>query len=331
MTKYLRTMASGLLLAGGVVAATAQSYTIDGVSYSTCGTTETVFAPFANPDGGTSTGSYSGYVLITISGTGQSAGASYNDAFYRVGGVRIHPVWYQAMMSTGTLTGCGPDHVNTLQNKIVYDVDAGTEVAPVYLPAYRLDNTYTLVVDTGTCTPANLSFGVNDCIYGDNSGAYTVQVTQLCGPAPTVTCNDPITLWDPNHDLVDVSSAFSAATNVFCPGLTVNVTMWSDEPEVPETGDGSGRFAPDFKDERGGRGLLVRAERQGTGNGRFYVAEITATDIFGAITTQRCVVAVVPHSMSAASQAAVLAEAAARINDGTLYQHGLAQPLGPKQ
>ena len=44
--------------------------------------------------------------------------------------------------------------------------------------------------------------------------------------------------------------------------------MFSDEPEVPETGDGTVCHAPDFKDEYDdGRGLLVRAERQGPGDG----------------------------------------------------------------
>ncbi|HEX6432069.1 MAG TPA: T9SS type A sorting domain-containing protein, partial [Niastella sp.] len=68
---------------------------------------------------------------------------------------------------------------------IVYDVDAGTAVTPPYVPPFRADNTYTFIINMNTLVPAPagpsiLRFGVSDGVVIDNSGAYTIQITQLC-------------------------------------------------------------------------------------------------------------------------------------------------------
>ena len=119
----------------------------------------------------------------------------------------------------------------------------------------------------------------------------------------------------------------------------------ADETEIPETGDGSGKHAPDFKNElfEGGRGLLVRAERAGTGNGRFYLFVVTASDGNNE-SVSVCVAAVTPHDSTAESLADVLAEASAAaaqvqanldadlpLPPAGLFQHGVSSELGPKQ
>jgi len=160
---------------------------------------------------------------------------------------------------------------------------------------------------------------------------------------PEILCNSPVILWSPNHDLMDVASAFTVTDPDEDP-VTVTVTAISNELEVPEVMSGSGKHAPDFKDERGGRGLLVRAERAGAGNGRYYIFAIVADDGKGGVTEHACIAAVVPHDENGASLERVLQEAAlaratvqnALDNDQTLpppgmYQHGLAAPSGPKQ
>ena len=53
------------------------------------------------------------------------------------------------------------------------------EVTPVYVPAYRPDHTYSIVVDLGTDVPSQVHFGVSDGIFSDNSGAYTITIYQL--------------------------------------------------------------------------------------------------------------------------------------------------------
>jgi hypothetical protein len=144
---------------------------------------------------------------------------------------------------------------------------------------------------------------------------------------PIITCNEPVLLWPPNHELVDVSSAFAITSQDASP-ITYSIRVFSDEQEAPPQDPGTGRHAPDFKDEHdGGRGVLVRSERQGGGDGRIYVAEITAVNAHGS-TTGTCAIAVVPRDESLASLAAVLDEASLGVAP---YEHGLASPLGPKQ
>jgi hypothetical protein len=173
-----------------------------------------------------------------------------------------------------------------------------------------------------------------------------VPVELIANQDPVITCNGPVTLWQPNHLLVDVQSAFSVSDPDNDP-LTVTIEMYSDESETPETGDGTGRHAPDFKNETnivGGRGCLVRGERRGPENGRWYVAVITADDGRGGRVTMACLVAVVPHDQDPTSQALVLAEgeageaaiaaaitAEAELPISGTYKHGVSAALGPNQ
>lgn len=303
---------------------------IDGVTYVQSGNCETVIAPFNTPDTMT-TGMYSDMVMITVSGDGESLGQAQNDAFHIFedgGGNPIAPYnsgsYYQ--LNAG-IVALPPFILSELAvNKMVFDVDAGQQVAGGYVPAYRSDHTYSFVMNTGSMNLANMHFGVADGNFADNTGAYTITVCQL-RPLPTVTCNGPLVLWSPNHNLVDGSSAFSVST-VDGTATTFTLRVFSDEEEAPETGDGTGKHAPDFKDARlDERGILLRSERKGNGNGRIYIGEITATNIYGS-TTVRCGLAVVPHDASQASLDAVMAELAAGIAP---FEHGLAPAKGPKQ
>jgi hypothetical protein len=180
---------------------------------------------------------------------------------------------------------------------------------------------------------------------GDGIGDACDSVNQ----SPVIECNEPpAVLWSPDHELIDVSSAFNASDQDE-DTLTLSFRVFSDEPEVPETGDGTGRHAPDFKDEvpdaerETGRGLLVRSERRGGEDGRFYVVVITADDGNGGVTTAVCIAAVCPHDQDQQSLDDVIAQAeAAReivqqaVEDNLLpplglYEHGLSAPQGPKQ
>ncbi len=186
-----------LMLAVGTVKA---QTTIEGVEYVQSGPGETVTAPFIpavpgppgepGADAVVTTGLYSGLVELNVSGTGQSEAARYNDAFWVYTGVPSpynHTIWYQLNVSTQTLLGRLDIGFNTsttpptqlAKHKIVYDLDADTEVSPVYVPAYRSDHTYSIVVDLGTDVPSQVHFGVADGIFSDNSGAYTIRLYQL--------------------------------------------------------------------------------------------------------------------------------------------------------
>jgi hypothetical protein len=57
-------------------------FTIHGATYATSDRQETLTATFTRPDGGVTANGYQGYVLLHVTGVGQSYGPVYNDAFY---------------------------------------------------------------------------------------------------------------------------------------------------------------------------------------------------------------------------------------------------------
>jgi hypothetical protein len=181
-----------LLVLGGAGTARA-AFTIGGTNYLESGSTESMVSSFLNVDGGISTGTYNGLVKVTISGFGEAEGTSLNDAFYIFTDGSHNPIapyndanYYQVAFDTQTLVILNPSR--DARNFIRYDVNAGSEVTPTYVPTYRSDHTYTVVLDTGTTNLSNLHFGVSNGIFSDNSGAYNIQITQLV-PTP-----EPFTL-----------------------------------------------------------------------------------------------------------------------------------------
>jgi hypothetical protein len=187
MSRTWKIIATGFvaatLLLGPSVGAEA-SFLIGGVSYLENASTESMSASFLMADGGVSTGTYSGLVKVKISGVGEALGTQLNDAFFvytNAAHGAISPYndanYYQIAFDTTTLNPLTPSR--DAKHHIRYDVDAGTEVAPTYVPGYRADHTYTVVLDTGTATLSNLHFGVSNGIFTDNSGQYNLELTQL--------------------------------------------------------------------------------------------------------------------------------------------------------
>jgi hypothetical protein len=116
---------------------------------------------------------------------------------------------------------------------------------------------------------------------------------------------------------------------------TLGVTVYSNESETADTGDGP--FSPDAKDLAPGT-LRLRSERMGTGNGRVYLIVATGSDHSGDTGTA-CTAVVVPHDKSADSVAGVRAAASAAVlacnNTGLppagFQQIGIGPVIGPKQ
>lgn len=182
------------------------------------------------------------------------------------------------------------------------------------------------------------------------AGGFCVAIATPTGnQPPVITCNGPVALWSPNHELVDVSSAISVSDPDGNP-VTLTFRVFSDETEIPDTGDGTGRHAPDFKTTlaSGATGLFLRSERRATENGRFYVVVVTADDGNAGIGTAVCIAAACPHDQNQPSLDDVLAQAAVAaaqvqslMDTDTLppagqappglYEHGLAAPQGPFQ
>ncbi len=188
---FVFTAATGTAMADLTLA----NFTIGGNPYGTVGATETLSATFTVNDGGVTTGSYFGLVQITVSGTGESFATRLNDAFYVFTDTAHTPTapyndasYYQLAFDTSALIGTTAVPTNPALNArahILFDIDDGTEVTPTYVPTYRADHTYSFVLDTGTLVGTSLHFGVSNGIFGDNSGAYDIEITQLqTVPAP---------------------------------------------------------------------------------------------------------------------------------------------------
>ena len=163
------------------------SYVIGGQSYNVTTPTEILSAAFTTADGGVSANAYGGLVQMKVTGTGQSAGSCFNDAFYiYTCGIVADASYYQLTSDNAPLVGLNP--AQDAKNFIVYDADSSSEVLTrPYVPLYRADHTYTFVVDLsllGVVGTSHLHFGVSDGVFGDNSGGYRVEISQLAVPEP---------------------------------------------------------------------------------------------------------------------------------------------------
>ncbi|SRR5258706_12709727 len=138
------------------------------LAFTTGASAEVVYAPFIEPSGGVTVGTYDGIVSVTVSGLGQALGNLYTDAFYLV----------------PTAQSPVPSHTG------IWNLGFGTpfEDAANFivggLPAYDPTNIYSFNFNTGYSVPTQLHFGVIDQIYTDNAGAYTIVVTQLAPAVP---------------------------------------------------------------------------------------------------------------------------------------------------
>ena len=133
---------------------------------------EVVFAPFSQPGGGVTAGTYEGTVSVTVAGLGQALGTFYSDAFYVLGinPTPTHEGYWDLAFSTSPLTG------NSSQEASNFIVGG--------IPAFNPSGIYSFDLNTGSSVPTHLYFGVDDNILTDNTGAYTVVVTQLASAVP---------------------------------------------------------------------------------------------------------------------------------------------------
>jgi len=128
---------------------------------------------------------------------------------------------------------------------------------------------------------------------------------------PIISCaTDKVCLWPPSHQMVEVTLFVWATDNCVCPDL-LDVTAFCASSE-PDDATGEGSFAGDVNGEDGFTlpqqinlvydavldcfvgAVHLRAERDGSEEGRVYSILCTATDLFGESSTADCGV-VVPH------------------------------------
>jgi hypothetical protein len=131
-----------------------------------------------------------------------------------------------------------------------------------------------------------------------NVATCATSVTVRDTTAPTLTLAvDPNVLWPPNHRLVPVRVGWQVSDRCDPSAPVRLVSVSSSEPD-DAPGDGDGSTTGDMAGAEAGTpdtGILLRAERSGTGNGRVYRIAFTASDYEGS--TSGVVVVTVPHSV----------------------------------
>ena len=124
--------------------------------------TETVTAYFtAGENAATTAHSYSGLVTIQVSGVGQASQQQYSDALYR---------YTDSSGNTINNPGHPSCWVLYINDKPVEDSTSNG-----HIPAYSTGHYYSFTIYAPGGT---LSFGVCDNVYTDNTGYYTITVTQ---------------------------------------------------------------------------------------------------------------------------------------------------------
>jgi hypothetical protein len=155
------------------------------------------------------------------------------------------------------------------------------------------------------CVPASgtfFAFGTTTvvCTSSDTrgntaTGSFDVIVQDTTAPEITVATASPNSLWPPNHKMVSVTLTVEATDAVDPAPAIAIVSVTSNQP-VNGTGDGD--TAPDWV-ITGPRSLQLRAERSGN-NERIYTITVSATDLYGNVSTATIEVRV-PGSRRASS------------------------------
>lgn len=132
----------------------------------------------------------------------------------------------------------------------------------------------------------------------DNANNASSAIVMASNPPPAITevAVDRDTLWPPEHEMIPVRVDYTVTDN--CGTVVCALQVTSDEPE---DGLGDGDTAPDWMviDEHN---VMLRAERDGRGDGRIYTIRVTCTDESGASSTETVPVTV-PHDRKVAREA----------------------------
>ena len=161
-------------------------------AYTVVGPTDVINAPFASSVGTTTADAFSGPVEIQVSGTGNALFSNTSDAFYFTASqMETSPSNGDFELAVGTpahpFVG-EADGMGGKSDAVKYDIVFINGVGAVSsgtIPAYSSTNSYDFVINVPNPAATALTFGVNDGVYSDNSGSYTISITQLAVPEPS--------------------------------------------------------------------------------------------------------------------------------------------------
>lgn len=141
-----------------------------------------------------------------------------------------------------------------------------------------VDVTGSVLVSNVSQSPAVLLLEVTgaDACTLKGSASKLVQVVDNTPPSIDVSLS-PTSLWAPNHKMEPIIATVQVTDN--CPGVSFALT--SVTSNEPDNGLGDGDTVGDIQDAALGTPdtqISLRAERQGSGDGRIYTVTYTATD-----------------------------------------------------
>jgi hypothetical protein len=156
-------------------------------------------------------------------------------------------------------------------------------------------------IDTNTDNSGDVNFigglPAGHSAYFSLEGVVTAQNIVIIPPNQPPNCSgatvSPATIWPPNHKMTPVKIEGITDPDR-ADTVTVKITAVTQDEPLNSTGDGS--TTPDAI-LGANAAVSVRAERQGTGDGRVYVITLLATDNHGATCTGHVSVSV-PHDQS---------------------------------
>lgn len=205
--------------------------------------------------------------------------------------------WRQATLNFGTMKTFsramiwhhGTDHIPTIFNLLYWNGSAWLPTGGAYSVRYDLTTPPPGMAGAGSTptehifapvTGSKIRFEMNNCNI-NHGWIYEFEVfSDNHPPVCSGAAASDTSLWPPEHQLVQI-----AVTGVTDPdGDPVMITVTSIYQDEPVNGLGDGDTAPDGFGV-GAALAEIRAERSGTGDGRFYYIGFTADDGRGAACT----------------------------------------------
>jgi len=160
-----------------------------------------------------------------------------------------------------------------------------------------------VVARSGVPAGNNFPVGTTTVTYsatdaGGNTGSATQTVTVIDNTVPVITTNgQTLSMWPPNHKYSTFQlTQFVTGASDNCGSVSINdVVIEKVTSDEIENGNGDGNTLNDIVIAANCKSVQLRAEREGSGNGRVYTITFKVTDSHGNVGRATAKV-VVPHN-----------------------------------
>ena len=149
----------------------------------------------------------------------------------------------------------------------------------------------TITLDGGCPGEYVITLVVNDGIEDSESDDVVITVVDTTGPEFELSVS-PMVLWPPNHKMVEITPSWTVSDEC---DASPDVSLVSIGMNEDDNSKGDGNTNDDIKIGDDGT-IYLRAERDGTGDGRIYTITYQAVDDSGNVTVCSSIV-IVPHEL----------------------------------